>query len=154
MKRIKSNHFKSIRIYILMISALIIWTLASAHAADRDPASTSSAVIEVYSPTGVLFSKYSLSMQKNLWGLKAEYQSKSAETRMTANTAFSVQSQIFDLSMRDPKKNQKCKMVGKIKTSIGDSLLCEEDARSIGKFKNLIVEMNKILAKRTPKASR
>lgn len=138
------SHFFLILIVLLGVSGT--------YSAERDPAAAqSSAEIEVYTGTGSIFSKYYLSMQKNLWGLKAEYQSKSAETKMTADAAFQVQSRLFDLSMRDPKKNQKCKVVAKIKTSIGDSLLCEEDARSMGKFKVLIGEMNKVLANRGKK---
>lgn len=152
MKRLTSRrNLKHAPIFLLFILALVFWTLASAHAEGREPAAAkSSAEIEVYNEKGSIFSKYYLSMQKNLWGLKAEYQSKSAETTMSADAAFQVQSRLFDLSMRDPKKNQKCKVVAKIKTSIGDSPLCEEDAPSMGKFRTLILEMNKILAKRAP----
>jgi len=128
------------------IAAVLIWSLAvQAGAPGSDQKLV---VIEVYSGNGQVDSKYSMSMVKNLWDLKKEHGAEKAAARLSANTAFSVQSRIFDLSMRDPKKGQECKLVAKIKTSIGDSLLCQEDSRSIGKLNGLIIDLNKILAQR------
>lgn len=146
----KKNQNKS-EISIFRVLTLALLSLAFCSWASYATTSTNqsrSIVIEIYSGSGQVDYRYSMSMRKDLWDLKKERGAEKAETRLTANTAFAVQSRIFDLSMRDPKKGQECKPVAKIKTSVGDSLLCQEDSRSMGKLHTLITDLNRILSRR------